>query len=982
MQIKLELKYIRQCEKIQKGYLRYSGLREKRKIMGANILKIEKLDNIYFDNRNVILTIWIIISIIASIYMLIKLKQSNSVNGVAVLGKATLNVVIIGIVGLVINVAGLNLNFSVDYMSFLIFVAAVLITFLIKAAECIKYRKNCGTVVKSAARIIGYIIECELLLLIIAGRLECIEFFGAWIGFMALKLLEEYIEKTIEEKYETINSPENNRVDCPIMHEEDLFDGRKNQLDSLIRELGQFSGEPFAVVISGEWGSGKTSLVNILRDKMEKTEFVEVQCGIDYDVKGILNDLAIQIQDVFEKNRFYTGRNSKISQYFVKIGELVDAVGYSTVSKIINRISKGENITYLESKKRINQELNAFYKLTEKRIIIIVDDMDRIVDDKMRALIFTVIRESVTLNNCCTLFMVDYEKLISDYLSREFLEKYVNRHIELSTINFKEIVEHYLNNYLTQEFWADKNAYVREKEAEAKHKILTKAEDVLLNLEKQIESTNENAQNRNEENNRDEEANRQIKILIDAELRLQTRTTNPRKVKRFLDSIEKNITIADILWFQKENSDRDRNEYSQENWVAIICQVAFLQTFFAEEYNAVLSAKSLVNLKRDHEHSMIVENVIDGYRRCSIGNNKEEIIEKIIYQLYALNIETDKTIHQQLLEEIDQGRLREEHLTEYINECLGRDLDFSRMKKILDYLEDNQNRYSGNLNEAVLNLVELISHNRNFGKEGYIGILKRIKKLVDIYKLQGAFNPHQINLLEHYIQILQTSVIFQNVSNMTYILNVVFDTRISLDDIMNIDSIDKLYRFVVNENKENSIEEVVSTEAKLDSLHNYIYALQNSIQREEYSYAKESLQYFMDKVLNMLKILEIWFGQEGSSEREKKILRSVDFNSEVLGNSDELLHALSMFKESIKKYADNKKNGERFIQLAFDIEKVLIENSNCYGNDGKAVVQELCNIYELLQKDEETMLHSWGDQWRYVQIRLFQLRRIVGISNE
>lgn len=923
--------------------------------------------------------------------MLMKLKWSN---GVAVLGKATLNVVIIGIVGLVINIAGLSLNFSVDYMPFLIFASAVFITFLIKAAECIKFRKNCGTVAKSAAGITGYIIECEMLLLIIVGRLDCIEFFSAWIGLMTLKLLEKYIEKTTEEKYETINNPENYRVDRPIMHEEDLFGGRRNQLDSLIRELSQFSGEPFAVVISGEWGSGKTSLVNILRDKMEegeKAEFVDVECGIEYDVKGILNDLAAQIQNVFEKNHFYTGRNSKIGQYFAKIGELVDTAGYSTVSKVINGINEGENTNYLESKKRINQELNAFYELTRKRIFIIIDDMDRIVDDKMRAIIFMVIRESVTLNNCCTLFMVDYEKLISDYLSREFLEKYVNRHIEISTINFKEIVEHYLNNYLTQEFWTDKSAYIREKEAEAKYKIVTKAEDVLFNLEKQIESANENLQKRNKENNRDEELNRKIKILKDAELRLQTRATNPRKVKRFLDIIEKNITIADILWFQNENSyrDRNKNEYSQENWVDIICQVAFLQTFFVEEYKAILSAKSLMNFKKDCDHSMIVENVIEGFTqnpidiRNNIGSNwKEEIADIIIFRLYALNIETDKTAHQQLLEEIDQGQLREEHLTEYINECLGNDLDSSRMGKILDYLEYNQNRYSSLRSKAVLNLAELISQNRNFEKEGYIGILERVKKLINLYKVQGAFNSQQINLLEHYIQILQTRVIFQNFSNMTYILDVIFNERISLDDKMNIDSIDKLYRFVANENKEKPLEGVMITEAKLDSLHNYIYALQNIIQREEYSYAKESLQYFMNKVLNMLKILEIWFGPEGSSEREKIIPRSVEFNSKTLGNSDELLHTLSVFKESIEEYSDIRNNGERFIQLALDIENVLIGNLNCYGNDGKAVVQELCNIYELLQKDEKEMVQYWGDRWIYVPIRLLQLRRIVGISNE
>ena len=403
-----------------------------------------------------------------------------------------------------------------------------------------------------------------------------------------------------------------------------------------------------------------------------------------------------------------------------------------------------------------------------------------------------------------------------------------------------------------------------------KVEIVTKAGDVLFNLEKQIKSTNENAQKGNKENNRDEELNRQVKILRDAELRLQTRTTNPRKVKRFLDSIEKNITIADILWFQKENSDRDRNEYSQENWVDIICQVAFLQAFFAEEYDAVLSAKSLVNFKKDYDHSMIVENVIDGFSRYSIGNKKkEEIAEKIIYQLYALNIETDKTAHQQLLEEIDQGRLREEHLPEYIYECLGLDLNFTRMGKILEYLEHNQNGYSRILSEAVLIVAEFISHNRNFEKEGYIGILERVKKLIDLYKFQGAFDSQQVNLLEHYIQILQTSVIFQNFSNMTYILNVVFDKRITLQDNMNIDSIDKLYRFVVNENKENPLEGVMITEHKLDSLHKYIYTLKDIIQQEKYSYAKESLQYFMDKVLNMLKILEIWFGQEDSSESKK-----------------------------------------------------------------------------------------------------------------
>ena len=940
-------------------------------------INIDQATNFYFDNRNCILIIGIILSVIVCSYILIKLKSLNSID---ILGNCTLNVVIIFIVGYVVHTTGLNLNFAVSYVPLLIFVSAVFITICITVVECIKYRKTYQEVIKSASRIIGYIIECELLLLAIMGRLDFIELLSSWIGLITLKLSEECIEKITEKNYEKINNSENKKGDRPIIQEEELFEGRRKQLDSLKRELEQFSGEPFAVIVSGEWGSGKTSLVNILRKNMESSEFVDVECGVEYDVKGILNDIATQIQAIFDKNKIYTGNNSKIGQYFAKIAELVDNIGYSAVSKFINKISNGGNASFIESKKRLNRELDAFYALTGKKIYIIVDDMDRIVDNKMRAIIFLVIRESVSLNNCCTLFMVDYDKLISEYISREFLEKYVNHHIEISKVKFDEIIESYLEIYFPSKYWEGKSIYIKEKGAEVKSNIIRMARKILSSLERRKNQINESMQKENQGNSNIEELTRQFEILSNTELKLKTRMSNPRKVKRFLDSIEKRINIADILWFQNENY--EENEYSQENWVDIICQIAFLQAFLVEEYNVVLSAKSLVNLRKDKDHSRIIEIFLDGFTCSPIGfNRKEEITEKIIYQLYALDVETDKTFHQLRLEEIKRGELLEEYLDYYISECLGRDLDFPKMKIILDYFENNKNSNSRRLSEGAVRLVELILHNQNFGKEGYIEVLAGIKKIVDVYKLQGLFNKQQKTSLEFYIGVLQTGVIFQNFSNLRYIFNAVYDKKI-VDDNLYIDNIDKLYQFIVKVNQENPLDEFVLTEQKLSSIQNYVSTLQDIINKKDYRFARESLIYFMDKILNTLSVLEIWFGEENDYKGETVVTKFVDFDAETLENSQELIETLSMFKKSIIEYPDNRKNGETFIQLSIDIENLLDQNLDCYGEEGKEVILILCSIYELFKVDDDNMKLYFGDKWWYVPVRLLHLRHTVGILED
>ena len=57
--------------------------------------------------------------------------------------------------------------------------------------------------------------------------------------------------------------------------------------------------------------------------------------------------------------------------------------------------------------------------------------MDRVLDDDMKTLLFQVVRECVELHQCVTLFMIDYNELVNENMSKEFLEKYINNQYQL-----------------------------------------------------------------------------------------------------------------------------------------------------------------------------------------------------------------------------------------------------------------------------------------------------------------------------------------------------------------------------------------------------------------------------------------------------------------------------------------------------------------------------------------------------------------------
>lgn len=950
--------------------------------MEKNIIKImsdQMLFEWYFNNRNCILLIGMTVLLFIAICMTIMIiRKGKKIEYETIYGEPVAHIIIAIIIGNGLNAAGLELEFPIDHMPVLLLSSAIFLTASIQLVECIRFYRNFKRVIKRTNIIFIGIIESMVFLLAIMGRLETIELLAAVVGNITLKITNTFIDNCTGIQ----DGCEANRNlltrDYPVEQEKDLFKSRMRQLNNLCAELKEFNGEPFAIAISGEWGSGKTSFINVLKRKLKQVEFVNVECAIEYDIKAVLREISSQIQEIYKKNNVYTERNGAIDKYFEKIGELVDDVGYSGMKKIIDKLQNNENTNYWQNKVIINQELNEFYKLTNKHIYFIVDDMDRIIDDGMRAIIFQVIRKSVELNNCVTLFMIDYDQLKSERMSREFLEKYINRQINICDIDFEEIVEHYENNFLEDLFWNNKSDYITENGKKLKRNIKEHGQKILISIHEEIQKIKDGIIN-GKISGQDEKINKiHLEYLLDVEVRLQSRMKNPRKVKRYLADIQNKLSMADLVWFQDENS--EKNEYSQEDWVETIHDIAFFKSFLFEEYDELIKAKSFYIFKQDKKNSYVAEFILNGFSAwLTINGRKEEVIEKVVYKLYSLDITTDKTQHQKLIEEIEKESLKEENLNSYLNECLGINFNFDRMKKILNYIEEHKFKSQRDKCEIMVNIISILSGNYDIYADGITEIMKRVKVIIDREK--GHFNEEEWRMIEHYTKVLQTRVVFGNSSNVRILLEILYNKNFNeYFENKNIDSISQLHNIILTVNKLFPLVEFKQADTELNTLRNFFERMKEKFSGEEFHYAEKELMHFWGKVERALEILEIWFGNFNSSNQDVTELKEYydnmrgEFNQNVLENVDNLTNALYEMENYIFNHPDDIKPGGAFIKLLFDIENMDKDNPDYWGEDKRKLIIALCNTYEKNEKNP-VFIRAFGDRWIFCKIRLFRMRR-------
>ncbi len=228
-----------------------------------------------------------------------------------------------------------------------------------------------------------------------------------------------------------------------------LFDNRKSQCDLVAKiiENEKIISDGYSICISGEWGSGKTSFIEAVLDKLKSGN----QEKVDYSVIRIN---ALELENI----------NTLIEYYFKALKNILDEKGAysgfkSEYKEMVNsflKIASHDSIAdYVTNKlypqndyRKSIEELDKLIKdvMKDERIIIVVDDIDRCSYEKATETMFFV-KEIATRSNCVSFFLVEYNKLKESKLIEEFgdgfLEKFFNRVVAINKADYTEILKRF-----------------------------------------------------------------------------------------------------------------------------------------------------------------------------------------------------------------------------------------------------------------------------------------------------------------------------------------------------------------------------------------------------------------------------------------------------------------------------------------------------------------------------------------------------------
>jgi len=295
--------------------------------------------------------------------------------------------------------------------------------------------------------------------------------------------------------------------------DEDLFqiDKYKNGLTNFIKN----SDTPITIALQGEWGSGKTSLMNSIHDDLcikDQSTLDKPFYGIwintwQYSlmkspeesilriVEGIISQVLQTLSDSTDKSE----KGKKISGYLLKLArgggkflakQFVDKAGGNP--DYIDDLFGGTNSNEAEISE-LKNEIHSLIsevitKSNKKGYIFFIDDLDRI-DPPIAVQILELLKNIFDLDNCVFVLAIDYDVVIKG-LEPKFGKLNANNEREFRSFFDKIIQMPFsmpVSNYVIDKFLEDKLIDIDyftkvelNKEDLNKNKLLSKVKDVSL----------------------------------------------------------------------------------------------------------------------------------------------------------------------------------------------------------------------------------------------------------------------------------------------------------------------------------------------------------------------------------------------------------------------------------------------------------------------------------------------------------------------
>ncbi|GAB3569318.1 hypothetical protein GCM10027578_23480 [Spirosoma luteolum] len=200
-----------------------------------------------------------------------------------------------------------------------------------------------------------------------------------------------------------------------------------------------------AIAVIAEWGYGKTTFLNFIKSNLDKNSVVVNFNPWKFEKSGqMLSHFFEAIEDEFDDNDII----SKIKDYSDKLTEIDDSKFSKIVKQSIEKLTGKE-----KSLKERYDSLNKAIIKSGKRLVVFIDDIDRLMSDELISII-RLIRNTADFSNTFFIAAFDQNYVLNTlangktYNNKEnFLQKVFQLEITLPPIR-KNIVEEALKNYL------------------------------------------------------------------------------------------------------------------------------------------------------------------------------------------------------------------------------------------------------------------------------------------------------------------------------------------------------------------------------------------------------------------------------------------------------------------------------------------------------------------------------------------------------
>ena len=264
--------------------------------------------------------------------------------------------------------------------------------------------------------------------------------------------------------------------DAPIeLIEHDELD-YKAIVDKLTEVLkSQSCQNSFTIGLVGPWGNGKSSIIrmvtSILKPKLSffKSAIATLKTKNEIIIINFLPYLNHKDEDIISE--FFTSLSKELSYYNGKLSDQI--LEYSkrltNVYKENKIIELFENVPYKSVEtpsKNLYDEINSRIKETGKKIIVFIDDLDRLNDHEILQ-VLKLIRNTADFNNIIFVVAMDKDYVINrlksnnQILDSRFIDKFFQLEIYLPELEAKLLRDYFIKELLQSKLANNPNFQIK-----------------------------------------------------------------------------------------------------------------------------------------------------------------------------------------------------------------------------------------------------------------------------------------------------------------------------------------------------------------------------------------------------------------------------------------------------------------------------------------------------------------------------------------